>query len=510
MRLHLSVNKLLVAFSATVVFTILMLLQGYAANSPTIVAIVDGKEYAYGESLGLLEPGTTVTVRFEARDKNTGQKLKAYRDSGSYVSIDPDFYTYPFYSDYYADYYSLITPQIVSSDSYSQTVRFTIPKPFGNARDKFAQIHMFVRGYCMVDYSGGSYLSTYFNLKFDTMTGEQKRYSLSSDVPVPKVLRAGESKVIDFFVTDQFGVKGDVYIDWIFYPKPDAPTEVLNVSGTGWSDVTFTAGEEVDQVYTVNVNIQMMYEDESYVRHDLNQSYDVMVVPADWVEPDPPEKPQPNEPSDSKDIYGNKIISLSQKEKQITSQKTDNDVAGSTYSLLQLRASKVTAKSVQLKWKKVKGASKYVIYGNKCGRKNRCVKIKEVKGTSYTQKKLKKGTYYKYIVVAEGNGMALATSKTVHAATKGGKIGNSKAVKVNKRSVTLKPKKTFKIKASAVAQSKKLKVKKHRGLAFESSNPKVATVTNKGVIKGVSAGKCKIYVYAQNGVSKAISVTVKK
>jgi uncharacterized protein YjdB len=52
-------------------------------------------------------------------------------------------------------------------------------------------------------------------------------------------------------------------------------------------------------------------------------------------------------------------------------------------------------------------------------------------------------------------------------------------------------------------------MKKHRAIAFETSNPKVATVDKKGKIKAVGKGKCKIYAYAQNGVCKAISVTVK-
>ena len=115
------------------------------------------------------------------------------------------------------------------------------------------------------------------------------------------------------------------------------------------------------------------------------------------------------------------------------------------------------------------------------------------------------------MIVAVGDGQALATSKTIHVATAGGKVGNDKAVEVKnlKGSLKLTPKKTFKIKASSVAQSAKLKVKKHRKLAFETSDPKVATVTKKGVIKAVAKGNCTVYVYAQNCMSKAIKVMVK-
>ena len=50
---------------------------------------------------------------------------------------------------------------------------------------------------------------------------------------------------------------------------------------------------------------------------------------------------------------------------------------------------------------------------------------------------------------------------------------------------------------------------KHRKLAYESSNVKVAKVIGSGKIKAVKKGKCKIWVYAQNGVYKEIKVTVK-
>ena len=57
--------------------------------------------------------------------------------------------------------------------------------------------------------------------------------------------------------------------------------------------------------------------------------------------------------------------------------------------------------------------------------------------------------------------------------------------------------------------SKKLKLKKHRKVMYESSNRKIATVTSKGKIKGIKKGSCYIYAYAQNGISKRIKVTVK-
>ena len=67
----------------------------------------------------------------------------------------------------------------------------------------------------------------------------------------------------------------------------------------------------------------------------------------------------------------------------------------------------------------------------------------------------------------------------------------------------------FKLGAKAVAASKKLKVKKHRAVKYESTDKAVATVTSKGVIKGKAKGTCFVYAYAQNGVSAKIKVTVK-
>ncbi len=207
--------------------------------------------------------------------------------------------------------------------------------------------------------------------------------------------------------------------------------------------------------------------------------------------------------------YGAGTVPAAQMEKQILSITNDGDPAGSTYSLLQAQAKKVKKNTIKITWKRVPGAMTYIVYGNKCGRANRFQKIAAVSGTSFTHKKLKAGTYYKYLIVATRGTTALATSKAIHAATSGGKVGNAKAVKVNKTKVTLTKGKKFKLKASPIAQSAKLKMKKHRGIAFESSNPLVATVNSKGVIAAKGKGSCAVYAYAQNGVPKAVKVIVK-
>ena len=198
----------------------------------------------------------------------------------------------------------------------------------------------------------------------------------------------------------------------------------------------------------------------------------------------------------------------------IKGQKSDADLKGSTFGLLKARTTNLKKNSVTVKWDKVKDADGYILYGNKCGKKNAYKHIKTFTKNStvkYTQKKLKKGTYYKYLVVAykniEGVKVTIAASKTVHATTKGGKYGVAKSVKINKTSKKLAVSKTFKIKASEVKLDKK--IRQHREIKYESDNSNIATVNNKGVVKAKQKGTCNIYVYAQNGVYKKIKITVK-
>ena len=193
--------------------------------------------------------------------------------------------------------------------------------------------------------------------------------------------------------------------------------------------------------------------------------------------------------------------------------KGDGDYKGSNFGLLRAQTTKLKKNSVTVKWNKVKNADGYIVYGAKCGAKSKYKVLKVVSGktTSYTHKKLKKGTYYKYNIVAfkyvNGVKVTLAASKKIHATTLGGKYGVAKAVKLNKSKIKIKKGKTFKIKASEIKKDKK--IKSHRAICYESSNTKIATVNSKGKIKAKKKGKCTIYVYAQNGVYKTVKVTVK-
>ncbi|MDY3275546.1 MAG: Ig-like domain-containing protein [Agathobacter sp.] len=190
------------------------------------------------------------------------------------------------------------------------------------------------------------------------------------------------------------------------------------------------------------------------------------------------------------------------------------DTSFATLRLAYVSSTKTTA---TLNWKEIEGADGYVVYGAPCNTKGQINKVKKLAvikngvTTTYKDKGLKSGTYYKYVVKAyklvDDKKVFIARSKTVHVTTAGGKYGNAKSVKVNKTSVNLTTGEKFKVKASMVKKDKT--IKQHVEIRYETSNSKVATVNSKGVITAKGKGTCYIYVYAQNGVYKRIKVTVK-
>lgn len=207
---------------------------------------------------------------------------------------------------------------------------------------------------------------------------------------------------------------------------------------------------------------------------------------------------------------------------KVPDEPTINKTTG--FRRLRARSVKQTKTSVTLQWNIIKDADGYFIYGNRCNTGTKSYKYRKLATitggdiSTWTQKDLKKGTYYKYVVKAyrlvNGKKVVTDTSISVHAVTGGGKYGNAKAVSVtqigNKKNVskiTLKMGKTAQIKAKEVKKDKK--IVRHRKLCYESSNTKVATVTPDGLIRATGKGTCTIWVYAQNGVYKALKITVK-
>ena len=207
---------------------------------------------------------------------------------------------------------------------------------------------------------------------------------------------------------------------------------------------------------------------------------------------------------------------------KVPDEPTINKTTG--FRRLRARSVKQTKTSVTLQWNIIKDADGYFVYGNRCNTGTKSYKYRKLATitggdiSTWTQKDLKKGTYYKYVVKAyrlvNGKKVVTDTSISVHVVTGGGKCGNAKAVSVtqigNKKNVskiTLKMGKTAQIKAKEVKKDKK--IERHRKLCYESSNTKVATVTPDGLIRATGKGTCTIWVYAQNGVYKALKITVK-
>ena len=197
---------------------------------------------------------------------------------------------------------------------------------------------------------------------------------------------------------------------------------------------------------------------------------------------------------------------------QDTNKDTDKGASDITASFAALKLKgEGGINSVKLSWSKIKEADGYILYGAKCGKK--MTKLKDVTSLkkTYTVKKLKKGTYYKFRVAAyknvNGEKQIIKKSMTIHVATKGGKYGNPTAVTYTKNKLSIKTGKSFTLKAKLKTNKKiKIHVTKFR---YESTDSNVASVNSKGVIKAKKKGTCTIYIYAQNGLYKKVKVTVK-
>ncbi|MDD6070578.1 MAG: MBG domain-containing protein [Clostridiales bacterium] len=183
-----------------------------------------------------------------------------------------------------------------------------------------------------------------------------------------------------------------------------------------------------------------------------------------------------------------------------------------------------TGSNINVQWGEVAGADGYRVYVQYCGKKFTSKSLNQVKSGKVTKitikkvngKKLDLKKNYKVYVVAYKvvNGKKVTLGKTIMAhivGRKNFKQTNVKNITLKKKSYTLKVGKTAKVKAKTVLVDKKKKPlnNKHaRELRFATDNKKVATVSKKGVIKAVGKGSCIIYVYARNGYTKEVKVTV--
>ena len=208
----------------------------------------------------------------------------------------------------------------------------------------------------------------------------------------------------------------------------------------------------------------------------------------------------------------------------ITVKILDKPVINKTkgFGRLKVRSVNQTKTSITLEWSKLDGVDGYLVYGNRCNTSTKTYKYKKLatitNGRTWTHKNLKKGTFYKYIVkaykIVDGKKVVTDTSVSIHVITQGSKYGIARSVSVtkigNKKNVskiTLKKGKTAQITAKEMKKDKK--IRHHRKLCYESCNTAIATVTPEGLIQAVGKGTCTIWVYAQNGVYVALTVTVK-
>ena len=325
----------------------------------------------------------------------------------------------------------------------------------------------------------------------------------------PRVPKDALYRIDDFSITDHISYntvtgaipEGELSLEFRIYAKKDVRFRLIEEWG----------GYDFDGTVTVNGEPVIFYyeSDEDYIGCTFYFEAAASV---------------PDSGKEEESTVPGKGTSAADADKKLTKMKSDKDPAGAEYAPLKLQSGKQTGSTVRLNWKKAGKAVKYVVYGNLSGKKNALKKLAETKKTSYTVKKagkkLKKGKYYKFIVIAlDGNKKVVSTSSIIHVAVKGSKkAGNYKSVKVRVKKdgkykalkkLTLKKGKKSRIKATPVRASKKVKVRSILKTRYASTNAKVAKVSAKGVIKAVGKGTCTIHVYLQNGVGKAIRITVK-
>lgn len=177
---------------------------------------------------------------------------------------------------------------------------------------------------------------------------------------------------------------------------------------------------------------------------------------------------------------------------------------------------KANKNSITLSWKKYAGATGYDVYWSYCDGRINYKKVGTVKSgkLSMSHKKLKKDHEYKYFIAAykmvEGRKIYIARSNNVHVALKQASTTNVASIKVNRTEITLSVGKTFQLKCSLKAEDSRKDLVSHTSpFRYYTTNSKVATVNKDGMIKAKGKGVCTIYILANNGVYKKVTVTVK-
>ena len=177
---------------------------------------------------------------------------------------------------------------------------------------------------------------------------------------------------------------------------------------------------------------------------------------------------------------------------------------------------KAQKNSIAVSWKKYTGAAGYDVFWRYCDGSINYKKAGTVKNgkLSMTHKNLKSNREYKYFVAAykmvKGRKIYIAKSNEMHVAMKQARTTNAVSIKVNRTTVILKAGKTFRLKCQLTGENRKKKLLSHSSsYRYYTTSSKIATVSQNGVIRANAKGSCSIYVLANNGVYKKVTVKVK-
>lgn len=173
-----------------------------------------------------------------------------------------------------------------------------------------------------------------------------------------------------------------------------------------------------------------------------------------------------------------------------------------------LRATKVTEKSVRLKWKASKNASGYLVFQYNTKTKKFKLLKRTTKKTYTVKKGLKKNKATKFMVQAYQKNGAIKKyapySEVISVYALGSKKKNVKTVNFMYQSLTIEEGAIFKLKTEVEPKKKAASKIVH----FSSSNPNVAEVLTNGVMIAKKGGKAIITARAHNGVSSKIKIWV--
>lgn len=177
---------------------------------------------------------------------------------------------------------------------------------------------------------------------------------------------------------------------------------------------------------------------------------------------------------------------------------------------------KAQKNSIVVSWRKYPGAAGYDVFWRYCDGSINYKKARTVKNgkLSMTHKNLRSNREYKYFVAAykmvKGRKIYIAKSNEMHVAMKQARTTNAVSIKVNRTTVILKTGKTFRLKCQLTGENRKKKLLSHSSpYRYYTTNSKIATVSQNGVIRAKAKGSCSIYILASNGVYKRVTVKVK-